>query len=293
MGNKSIINNKILDFNRPMDYTYMIECLNELCSRYGNINMISIGTSILGKSIPMICMGQGQMKIIYVGAIHGTDSLCTSLLLRFINEYCEIYRSGHKIFNLNTKHVEESRTICIIPMLNPDGVDYAINGIDRSNPFYDRLMKKNNSNDDFSHWPFNARGVDLDENFSHSGQQESLSIPESEPESSALSGIIKFNKNNIKLLVQFRCGEERLIYAPSQGTTLSTKLARVLGRVYRAPFCTQSSDLHTGSLIKFASQIQGIPAYTLLCPQQRNNQKGLFQAYAELRETLFLAPTFV
>ena len=99
-----------------MDYTYMVECLNELCSRYANINVTSIGTSILGKSIPMICMGKGPKKTIYVGAIHGTDSLCASLLLRFINEYCEIRVNRRKIFNLNTIHIDESRAICIIPM---------------------------------------------------------------------------------------------------------------------------------------------------------------------------------
>ena len=293
MGNKNIINKKILDFGHVMDYTYMIECLNELCLRYDNINVISIGTSILGKSIPMICIGQGPIKIIYVGAIRGTDSLCTSLLLRFINEYCEIRLNGRTIFNLSTKHIDKSRTICIIPMLNPDGVDYAIKGINRSNPFYDRLIKINGGNDDFSAWTFNARGVDIDENFSCNDCYKALSIPESEPECSALSGIIRFNKNNIRLIAQLQCGEEKLIYMPSQGPNGYQKLARVLGRVYRAPSCTQQYDLYTGSLINFASQIQGIPAYTLLCKKQRVNQTNIFQTYAEVRETLFTAPTFV
>ena len=293
MGNKNIINKKILDFNHIMDYTYMVECLNELCSRYANINVTSIGTSILGKSIPMICMGQGSRKTIYVGAIHGTDSLCSSLLLRFINEYCEIRVNRRKLFNLNTIPTDESRAICIIPMLNPDGVDYAINGIDQNNPFYDRLMKINGGNNDFSTWTFNARGADIDENFSYSSHHETLSIPESEPECSALSGIIKFNKNNIKLIVQLQCGEEKLIYMPPQCPTGYQKLAGVLGRVYRAPSCTRLSDLHTGSLLNFASQSQGIPAYTLICQKQRANQTDIFQTYAEIRETLFIAPTFI
>ena len=279
---------KILEFNRPMDHTYMIEWLGILCSRYKNINIMSIGTSILGKDIPMICLGHGTPQIIYVGAIHGTDSLCTTLLLRFINEYFELTQKGRTIFNINAKYMEDSRTICIVPMLNPDGVDYVINSVEPSNPFYSRLIKLNNESSDFSLWKFNSRGIDIDKNFTFGYQQENGIMPESEPESAALRGIIKFNKNYIKLIIQLEQDNEKLICAPQEPLSYR-RIARSIGRIYGHPICSQSSNICPGSLINFAGIEQGIPAYKILY----KDQNDIFKTYSDLRETLFVAPTLI
>jgi g-D-glutamyl-meso-diaminopimelate peptidase len=53
-----------------------------------------------------------------------------------------------------------------MPMVNPDGVDLVLNGLDRSNPYYNDLIKWNNGSTDFSKtWNANIRGVDLNHNY--------------------------------------------------------------------------------------------------------------------------------
>jgi g-D-glutamyl-meso-diaminopimelate peptidase len=49
-------------------------------------------------------------------------------------------------------------------MLNPDGVDLQIKGIEAGGILSERLLKMN-GREDFSHWQANARGVDLNHNY--------------------------------------------------------------------------------------------------------------------------------
>jgi g-D-glutamyl-meso-diaminopimelate peptidase len=56
-------------------------------------------------------------------------------------------------------------TLSVIPMLNPDGVEYQIHGVEENNPLRERLLEMNDGSEDFSAWQANARGVDLNHNY--------------------------------------------------------------------------------------------------------------------------------
>lgn len=285
---------RILDFDETMDYADMMRCLDILCDRYdGDISVISIGKSIFGREIPMICLGKGKKEILYVGAARGTDILCTSLLLRFINEYCEIRKSNRRIYNLNLRQLEENRTVCVIPMLNPDGVDYVVNGVNKDNPFYSRLLSYNHGNNDFSMWEANGRGVDLCNNFATDSNIGFESMPESEPESGALGGIMRFNPN-IKLLLEFRHGCGRIVYTSMSRVERERSIAQYMGRI--SGFAIGEADLEqcSGSLMAFGSEVQGIPSYTVFCGETNSGgAHNFFKTYVGTRELMFVAPIAV
>lgn len=63
-----------------------LEILTKLCHLY-NLPMETIGTSICGRDIPMVRLGDGKHKVLYVGTHHGCEWLTGALLLRFIDAY--------------------------------------------------------------------------------------------------------------------------------------------------------------------------------------------------------------
>ena len=75
--------------------------------------MKQLGSSVLGKPIHSLTVGNGSKKILMWSQMHGNESTTTKAifdLLNFLNESSEV---AEMILN--------ACTICIIPMLNPDG----------------------------------------------------------------------------------------------------------------------------------------------------------------------------
>jgi g-D-glutamyl-meso-diaminopimelate peptidase len=295
---------RILDYQRAVGFEELREYLDILTDRYG-LNVTSIGVTVLGKSIPMITLGSGKKEILYVGCIHGCDNIIASMLLRFINEYCELRKTNRRIYNLSLSSLEQTRTIHIIPMLNPDGASYAAGGVAEDNPLHSRLIAMNGS-EDFSRWRANARGVDLERNFSVDYVEYKKRIPhkdggaprdcaglhpESEPESSALSGYIKYNEK-IKLVLNFRCGADSVSYVGTGGIPRNRSISQSLSRISSKPLCEAPAGEVMGSLAGWCAVVMNIPAYNIFCGAEKNNT-DCFMKYAGVRELLFTAPLLV
>jgi len=156
----------IVNINRPMDYACLEENLLELRGRFGFLNKSVIGWSYLGKNINLIRIGRGERKVIYIGAHHAMEWITSLMLVRFIEDFCKSYVFKEKFYGYDPEYILQTRSIYIVPMLNPDGVDLSINGIDKYNYLMrSRLVRMNNCSEDFSHWQANARGVDLNHNY--------------------------------------------------------------------------------------------------------------------------------
>lgn len=76
-----------------------------------------IGASVLGKSIHSIQFGNGSIKILAWSQMHGNESTTTKAIFDLLN-----YISLHKEEPL-VESILNNCSICIIPMLNPDGAE--------------------------------------------------------------------------------------------------------------------------------------------------------------------------
>ena len=96
----------LLDFPSPMDHEAMMRCLDLFTRRYDFLSVYPMGTSLHGRTIPMVRIGneKASRTVLYVGAHHGMEWITTILLLRFINEYCEHYKGHRSIFNINPEY---------------------------------------------------------------------------------------------------------------------------------------------------------------------------------------------
>ncbi len=302
---------RILPMEHPMDSAALSSAVNQLAETYPILTVSGIGKSILGKEIPVLILGQGKKQLLYVGAHHGMEWITANLLLRFVNEFCEFYDLGRPVYRKNLTDLWQSYTIHVVPMLNPDGIDYAIHGIDPENPLRSRVISMNGGKEDFGRWQANARGVDLNHNYD-AGFDEYKKLekeneipcgaptrfsglaPESEPEVHALCNYIRFHAPLKAVLTLHTQGEE--IYWKSHGKTVvgSEAAFRKLSLLCGYPLCEAEDLASYGGLTDWCIETCKIPAATLECGRGTNPLpiSDFFPIYLRLREALFSFPTF-
>ena len=302
----------ILGYEHPLDHALMMEYIDEFSRRYSSLGITSLGESIMGRSIPVLTLGEGKRAVLYVGAHHAMEWITSVLLLRFVNEFAELAKTKSRVFSYDTKYLLSTRTIYIIPMLNPDGVDYQINGVGKDNILYDRLIKMNGGSADFSHWQANARGVDLNHNY-NCGFSEYKSIesdlgisdgaptrfsgymPESEPEVASLCNFLRFN-DNIEMIITLHTQGEEIYYtsggrAPARSRSIGGALSRLCGYKLSVP----EGAAAYGGLTDWAISELKRPCFTVECGKGENPLplSDYFGIYSSIREMLFAAPMFL
>ena len=126
----------------------------------------AIGESEDGRDIHLIKLGKGEHKSLMLGGVHAREIAATPLIVNMINEYAKGYYNEVEVDGFNIKELLDEVTLYIVPMVNPDGMELAVNGLEaiRDDSLREMLGKITN---DFSYWKANARGVDLNRNFSN------------------------------------------------------------------------------------------------------------------------------
>lgn len=230
-----------------IDYTYdiMKKDLEGLKARYPFIELESAGKSELGKEIYYVKLGNGPNKVFYNGSHHAIEWITSVLLMKFIENFSKAYATSQNLEGYNVRDIFSKSTIYVMPMVNPDGVDLVLNGLERSNPYYNDLIKWNNGSLDFSkNWSANIRGVDLNHNYDAMWQESknaeasygiygpgptrySGTSPESETESKAVANLTR--NNNFRLVIAYHTQGE-LIYWNFQN--LASPEARAIAVIF-------------------------------------------------------------
>ena len=290
----------------PFTYKKMMDVIENVSAENDCVEITELGKTLLGKSIPCLKFGRGSINILYAAAHHGREWMTSILMMRFAEELCDFYSSKKRYFALDPDYIFESRSVYIIPMLNPDGVDLSINGISPDDPMKERLIKANNMDNDFSAWQANARGVDLNHNYNagfevYKSLEKKMGItgpaptrysgeyPESEPETKALCGFVR-SKGDFLTVISFHTqGEE--IYCdfngrcPPRGEIIGRMLARYSG--YRLAH-TEGAASYGGFKDWYISEF-GKPAFTVECGKGKNPLpvENNLRIYTDIRKMLF------
>lgn len=133
--------------------------LRRLEQDFPAVRVFRAGRSVLGKEIPAVGMGCLRNAVLLVGAVHGEEWLTARLLARFAGEIAAAWTDDAPSF----AGLSRGKGLIIVPMLNPDGVEIALEGPRAAGPFREqaeRLYRENSGK-----WQANARGVDLNHNF--------------------------------------------------------------------------------------------------------------------------------
>ena len=100
-----------------------------------------IGNSVLGNPIPYIKLGIGKAKVCYTASIHANEWISSSLLMKFIEDFCLAYVNNTPILGYNTKHIFNNISIYLIPMCNPDGVNLVTKQIKSNTTVYNQAKQ--------------------------------------------------------------------------------------------------------------------------------------------------------
>ena len=138
-------------------------CVRGLAARYPFIATGEIGKSVMGKPLWTMTLGSGANRVAYNASHHANEWITTPLLLRFTEELASAYAKGRDIFGTDAGEILDYATLCVIPAVNPDGIDL-VTGDLTCGDFYKaaRSIGANYPQFPFPEgWKANIRGVDL------------------------------------------------------------------------------------------------------------------------------------
>lgn len=247
------IMNEYFDKTTAMDYSSLRKALERIEEDFSCVHCFSIGKSVLKRRIDTAILGSGTKPILFVGAHHSMEYITSMILVEFIIDLCKAFENGEKICGCDIKDLFRKQSIYIIPMLNPDGVELHLNGIESlktgsySKQVEEKLLKA--SNGSFKKWQANAHGVDLNHNYNADFKklrqleiESGINTPcetryggkraESEPESNALCNLCR--RIMFKSVYAFHSQGEEIFWdygenTPECSKKIATELAAVSG----------------------------------------------------------------
>ncbi len=294
------------DMTAPLSPELLDAELSRLAAAYPSLLRRTLGRSLLGREIPLLLLGRGSARTLYVGAHHASEWLTSRLLLTFLSELLAAHAEKERPFDLDLSFLLSVRTLLFVPMLNPDGVAIQM-GAD-GDPLAERRLRMVEDGD-FTHWQANARGVDLNHNYrtgfsEYKKQEAALGIlggaptrysgegPESEPETAALAGFIRAARPRFLMSLHTQ-GEE--IYYAGGGVELpgaratALRLAGLSG--YRVALAEGPAAY--GGLADYTTASLGIPSFTVECGLGENPLpcREIPAIYRRVRRMLFESMT--
>ena len=159
------VNEKII---KPKNYSYreMEKDIKKLKIKYPFIGVDSFGSSILGKNLYYIRLGEGEHSVFYNAAHHANEWITALLVMSFAENYADAYANKKKIKHYDIPDMWKNFSIYIAPMVNPDGVDAVIGQFTGENPYEQYwLGEYKDVNWLAKEWKANIQGVDLNLNY--------------------------------------------------------------------------------------------------------------------------------
>lgn len=233
------------------DYNKMLCESNELVKKYRFFDMFSIGESVMDKKLICLKVGRGDKKLFINGAHHGLEYLTSAFILKFLGEYARAYKNNEKLFGHSVTKLYNKVSLYAVPMVNPDGVDIAVNGIDITNPYHRRLISMVGIHSFNKVWQANVNGVDINHNYD-AGWKVVKEYPcptgysgpysESEPETKAIVDFVR--EEDFDMLIAFHSQGGEIYYdfdgtMSKQSEDIVTRMSEVSG--YRAAVATGSA----------------------------------------------------
>ena len=145
------------------DYNETLKITQNLCRKYNYLDVYNIGRTYCGREIRLLKLGKARECVLYCAAMHGNESITTTILLKLIEDICECIAEGKLLSGINIKRMMKARSFAFIPMSNPDGCEIALKG-DKADVKNIEAINKLCSGE-FRKWKANGRGVDINRNF--------------------------------------------------------------------------------------------------------------------------------
>ncbi|MBQ7922497.1 MAG: hypothetical protein IJ325_07970 [Clostridia bacterium] len=272
-------------YNRPLEQLQLNDLLQSLQENHPRILTVhTIGTSIQGEGIPAVVLGnpENSRGIVYVGGIDGSDWLSTSLLMRFISDYCRFLREERRLYSISLPYLHANRVIYVIPRLNPDGAAICRRG--PGTRLAGGRLTRLCPDGDYSAWCANGCGAVLRDAFTEENAPDT-------PEVTALQQYLRMCTPSLCLTLDsdpMHCPSPMLNTVQKHIPRAKT-VGRLLSRMASCPF---SADDMPGTLSHWFTEEFNRPGLSFSLGADRS-ENGFYHSYASLREVLFSCPLLI
>ncbi len=147
-------------------YTFetLIAGIIKLKEDYPFIQVKEIGRSVQNRPLYELRIGGGKKHVHINGSFHGNEWITSAIIMHFLQEFCLCLKNKQSLLGQHVLSLYESCTLCVVPMVNPDGVNLVLNGLSGIENRKE-VREVNGGSLDFSSWKANIRGVDLNNQF--------------------------------------------------------------------------------------------------------------------------------
>jgi len=220
-----------------LDIALLAETYPELISVY------SIGQSVEGRDLVAFDFGHGERDVIICASMHACEHISTNVLMYLVDQYCQGYVNNESYGGIGYREILDSVRFRIVPMVNPDGVNLAQNGIQAVKDPDALAAMGYGYYYDYSGWKANINGVDLNGNWTQKwGIRDEVTgpasagwcgpSPESEPENQALRGLL--DSTDFDMLLSLHIRGEVIYWIDSDTWDLYDAHAPIARRLCRA-----------------------------------------------------------
>lgn len=197
------VNEYTVDPYHEYSYENMLADAEELQEMYPDlVRLKSIGKTVEGRDIALIEFGNGSRRIFLSGATHAREYISTTYLMYMIDRYANAYSTDGAFAEYNISEILNNVTFCIVPMVNPDGVNLVQNGI-YTVKNYDAVSKiaiNNSESLGYHSWKANINGVDLNRNYPNNWY---VNRPVTAPASSLFKGYSPLSEPETEAIMDF------------------------------------------------------------------------------------------
>jgi murein tripeptide amidase MpaA len=264
-------------------------------SRPGLARLYDIGDSLEGRNIyalkisDNVSVEEDEPEVLFIGCHHAREWISVEVPYLLAEHLVDHYETNARIRGL----VDHSQ-IWIVPLLNPDGLEYSIY-------FYRYWRKNRRDNGDGSYGVDPNRNYDYMWGFDDEGSSPNTfsevyrgTAPFSEPETQAVRDF--FLQRNFRALISYHNYSQVILYpwgytdqpSPKEdllfemAANMSGLMQSVSGRVYEFGGAAAQLYLTNGDTTDWALGVYDIPAFTFELPPVDQLHGGFFNAEADI-----------
>lgn len=249
---------------------------------YPFLNVGIIGRSLCSREIFSLSIGRSADPLLIAAGFHGQEWLTTLLALRWAELILRSKATKAPIWGIDSYRI--AREIIIVPCVNPDGMQIAIEGPSAACGYATLVNELSSYSSEL--WNTNARGVDINHNFnagwSTLRQSEIESgilgpsprryggpVPESEPETKAIVNLSKMRKPSMAIALHSQ-GEEIFWQYGDIIPPRSETIAKVLAAASGYRLVDNSGLASHGGFKDWFIEYFNRPAYTVEIGKGKN-----------------------
>lgn len=263
--------------------------MHKLAIQYpGNAVCRLEGFSEDARPVSSLTVGNGKNVLVCTGGVHGRESVNPTVLIKMLKKYCADCTK-------KKNHILHEYRLCVVPLLNPDGYEIALQGFET---IRNELLRKNAEKCGVppEQWRGNARTADINRNFpcqSYRKQKEN-DFPLSEAESRILVRIFE-RERSIGYLDFHSRGKEVYWYRGAMDREYNARqkkiascLAKACGYAVGKKEQEMPDVTSGGNTVQYYAQQYKMPAITVETIEEEAifplSEKWLPITYQEIKE---------